>query len=151
MRLRFVPLAMAVVLAFGFWQSVSAQSVFSPNPNAGSPYGRPALSPYLNIVPGPVSGYYFGTLREYDIRAQLIRPIVLVSPDAFSGYDPSRSPYQAVSGYQNAEEWVNQRIRETQLSPTGHPSGFLIANPYYRLPNQRSFAPYNPGTGVQPR
>lgn len=149
MRIRFAPLAAGMVLALGLSQSASAQ--FNPNSNVGSPYGRPALSPYLSIVGGPASNYYFGTLREYDIRAQLIRPIVLVGPDAFSGYDPSRSPYQAVSGYQNAEEWVNQRIRETQLSPTGHPSGFLIANPYYRMPNQRSFIPYNPGTGSQPR
>ena len=29
-------------------------------------------------------------------------------------------------------------------SPTGHSAGFMIYNSYYRLPNQRSFIPYNP-------
>ena len=149
MRLRLVLLATAVLLALGSWQSVSAQTVFGQSPNVGSPYSRTTLSPYLNIVGGPVANYYFGTLREYDIRAQLLRPVVVVGSDFMSGYDPSRSPYQSVTGYQNAEDWVNQRIRETQLSPTGHPAGFLLANPYYRMPNQRSFIPYN--SGSQPR
>jgi|ERR1043165_3560102 hypothetical protein len=128
--------------------------------NIGTPYSRPAITPYLGIVGGPATNYYFGTLREFDIRAQLIRPIVVVGPDALSGYDPARFGSQSVMGYQSAEDWVNQMIRERQLSPTGHPAGFLLAYPYYRIPNQRSFVPYyqyqgqgqgTPQQGMPPR
>jgi hypothetical protein len=130
-------------------QAASAQSIYNPNPQIYSPYARPALSPYLNIVGGAGTNYYMQTLREYDFRNQLFRP-VFFGQDSMSGSDPTRSPsYQAVAGYQSAEDWVNQRIRETQLSPSGHPAGFLMATPYYRLPNQRSFIPY--GQGQQPR
>src|SRR5437868_2484502 len=120
----------------------SAQPVY--NPITASPFARPALSPYLNLVPGTAPNlYYMGVGREFDIRNQLLRPIV-VAPELGLGNDPYRSPsYSAVTGYQNAEDWVNQRIRETQLSPTGHPAGFLMPSPYYRLPNRGSFIPYH--------
>src|ERR1019366_6396594 len=120
MRIRLFPFALAIVLALASGQTVLAQPLANQNPNVGNPYSRPALSPYLNLVGGPVSNYFFGTQREFDIRAQLLRPIVMIAPGFLSGYDASRSPYQSVTGYQTAEEWVNQRIRETQLSPTGH-------------------------------
>src|ERR1043166_475305 len=95
----------------------SGQPIY--NPIQASPFARPALSPYLNLVPGTAaSTYYMGVGREFDIRNQLLRPIV-IAPDLSLGYDSFRSPYSAVTGYQNAEDWVNQRIRETQLSPSG--------------------------------
>jgi hypothetical protein len=151
MRIRKFHLAIAIGATLASASFASAQPIY--NPIAASPFSRPALSPYLQLTPGTAaSTYYQGTLREIDIRNQILRPIILGSPDLLSGYDPTRSQaYQAVSGYQNAEDWVNQRIRETQLSPTGHPAGFLVPNPYYRMPNQRSFIPYNPGAGQQPR
>jgi hypothetical protein len=118
------------------------------NPIAASPYGRPVLSPYLNLSTSgtAASTFYGGVLGETYLRNQLVRPLVF-GPD-FVAFDPTRTPtYQAVAGYQNtAEDWVNARIRETQLSPSGHPTGFLMASPYYRVPNQRSFIPYNPNT-----
>ena len=127
----------------------SAQPVY--NPITASPFARPALSPYLNLVPGTAPNlYYMGVGREFDIRNQLLRPIV-IAPDLGLGYDPTRTPsYSSVTGYQNAEDWVNQRIRETQLSPTGHPAGFLMPNPYYRVPNRGSFIPHQPAAAQQP-
>jgi hypothetical protein len=146
MRIRVFSMAAALVVALASSQVVKAQPFVNTNPNAGSPYTRPTVTPYLNLVPGPATNYYLGKLQTDDIRYQMARPpLVLVGPD-FLGYDASRSPYQSVTGYQTAEDWVNQRIRETQLSPTGHPAGFLLATPYYRMPNQRTFVPYNQGT-----
>jgi hypothetical protein len=151
MRIRFHELAIALVITLASASLASAQPIY--NPIAASPFSRPALSPYLNLTPGTAaSNYYMGTLREIDIRNQVLRPIILGNPDVLSGYDPYRTPaFQSVVGYQATEDWVNQRIRETQLSPTGHPTGFLMANPFYRLPNQRSFMPYNPNASQQPR
>jgi hypothetical protein len=153
MRIRKLHLTLVLGIALASAPLASAQPIY--NPIAASPFSRPALSPYLQLTPGTAaSTYYQGTLREIDIRNQILRPIILGGPDVLSGYDSSRYPgYQAVAGYQNnTEEWVNQRIRESQLSASGHPSGFLLPNPYYRMPNQRSFVPYNMGTGQpQPR
>ena len=46
------------------------------------------------------------------------------------------------------DQFVDDRadvdFRERQLPPTGHTAGFMIYNSYYRVPNQRSFIPYNP-------
>jgi hypothetical protein len=146
--MRIHSIALSIVLASA--PLASAQSVY--NPIQASPYSRPSLSPYLNLNTSgtAASTFYRGVLDVMADRNLQLRPFG--ASDLLSGYDPYRSPaYQAVTGYQNAEDWVNQRIRETQLSPSGHPTGFLIPNPYYRMPNQRSFIPYNPGTGPQLR
>lgn len=141
----------AIILVTAAPMASAQPSVYNPNPVSFSPFGRPALSPYLNIVGGAGSNYYMQTLREYDFRNQLFRP-VFVGQDFMVGSDPTLTPsYQAVTGYQSGEDWVNQRIRETQLTPSGHPTGFLMATPYYRLPNQRSFIPYNRPAGQQMR
>ena len=143
MRTLFLHPLSAALLILAFESAASAQ--ISPIPQPFSPYARPALSPYLNIVGGAGTNYYMLKGREDDLRNPYFRPL-LVAPDVLPGYDPTQLPaYQAVAGYQSSEDWVNQRIRETQLSPTGHPAGFLMPTPYYRLPNQRSFIPYSQG------
>ena len=145
-----IHLVVAALITLGFTQAASAQ--VNPVPQPFSPYARPALSPYLNIVGGAGTNYYMLRGREEDLRNPYFRQPIVVGQDPFGSFDPMRSPgYQAVAGYQSAEDWVNQRIRETQLSPSGHPTGFLLANPYYRLPNQRSFIPYQPSSGPQMR
>jgi len=147
MRIRIFPLAIAIVLALATVQTAVAQPFVNNNPNLGNPYTRPAVSSYLNLVPGPATNYYLGKIQSDEIRFGMFRPIVVAGPDLLSGYDSLRSPYQSVTGYQTAEEFANLRIRETQLSPTGHPAGFLLATPFYRLPNQRTLIPYNQGAG----
>ncbi|MBI2806378.1 MAG: hypothetical protein HYX68_15470 [Planctomycetes bacterium] len=113
-----------------------------------SPYSRPHLSPYLSLLnPGTAaSTYYNGVLKEIEYRNQLMRPIFL-GQDMLSGFDPSRagaSQMYPAGGPQSAEEWINLRLRESQMSPTGHITGYLMAYPFYNIPNQRSFMPYNP-------
>ncbi len=125
--------------------SVCAQPTYGGNLPV-SPYSRPQLSPYLNLMNSGTAAntYYNGVLKEIDYRNQLMRPILL-SPDLLSGYDGGRiGQLYAADAPQSAEEWINQRLRETQLSPSGHLTGYLMSYPYYTLPNQRSFMPYNP-------
>jgi hypothetical protein len=145
-------LAASVCILLASSAFASAQPVY--NPIIASPFARPTLSPYLNLSTSgtAASTYYMGVLGEIERRNYLLRPPILLGQDFLAGFDPYRSPgYQSVAGYQSAEDWVNQRIRETQLTPTGHPTGFLIQSPFYRLPNQRSFIPYNPNVGQQVR
>ncbi|MBI3824303.1 MAG: hypothetical protein HY289_16675 [Planctomycetes bacterium] len=150
MRITGSGLAIVTAISLGLTSAASAQ--INPVPQPFSPYGRPALSPYLNIFGGAGTNYYMLKGREEDLRNPYFRPL-FVAPDALPGYDQTRTPsYQGVVGYQSsAEDWVNQRIRETQLTPTGHPTGFLMPSPYFRMPNQRSFMPYHQGAGQLPR
>jgi hypothetical protein len=122
----------AIVIALGSLQSASAQSVFNPNPPVGAPYSRPALSPYLNLLRGgdAAANYYLGVLTEYDRRYQLTVPSVPPSTAYLEPYVDDRA---------------DMDVRERQLPATGHQAGFMIYNSYYRIPNQRSFIPYNPG------
>jgi len=148
----FTTLALSVCIVLASASFASAQSIY--NPIVASPFARPGLSPYLNLSTSgtAASTYYMGVIGEIQIRNQLLRPPILLGQDFLAGFDSYRSPgYQSIATYQSAEDWVNQRIRETQLSPTGHPTGFMIQSPFYRLPNQRSFIPYNPNVGQQVR
>jgi len=143
-------LAVPVCIVLASASLASAQSIY--NPIVASPFARPGLSPYLNLSTSgtAASTYYMGVIGEIQFRNQLLRPPIFLGQDFLAGVDPYRSPgYQSVATYQSAEEWVTQRIRETQLSPTGHPTGFMIQSPFFRLPNQRSFIPYNPNVGQQ--
>jgi hypothetical protein len=149
---RLIHLAVSVCIVSASATVGSAQQVY--NPIVASPFSRPTLSPYLNLTTSgtAASTYYMGVLGEIELRNRLLRPPFFIGQDYLSGFDPYRSPgYQSVAGYQSAEDWVNQRIRETQLTPTGHPTGFMIQSPFYKLPNQRSFIPYNPNVGQQVR
>ena len=143
-----------IVLAQGSFGAIaSAQQIY--NPIVASPFSRPVVTPYLNLSTSgtAASTYYMGVLGEIQVRNAFLRPPLFASQDFLAGLDPYyHSPgYQSVAGYQSAEDWVNQRIRETQLTPTGHPTGFMIQSPFYRLPNQKSFIPYNPNVGQQIR
>jgi hypothetical protein len=115
----------------------SAQSVFNPNPRIAAPYSRPALSPYLNLLRGgdPAANYYLGVLTEYDRRfrdAQMMMPIEM--------------PRQELT----VDDRTDLDVPDRRLPPTGHQAGFMIYNAYYRLPNQRSYLPYNPSTTTRP-
>jgi hypothetical protein len=133
MSLRMLSTAVALTLALGALNPASAQSVFNPNPPIGAPYSRPALSPYLNLLRGgdPAANYYLGVLTEYDRRYQLTKPLVVTEPLRLD-------PYPTVDDRSD----VDTQFR--QLPPTGHQAGFMIYNSYYRMPNQRSFIPYQP-------
>jgi len=126
--------SIAIAIAVGSLPSASAQSVFNSNPPIGAPYSRPALSPYLNLLRGgdAAANYYLGVLTEYDRRYQLTVPNVPTTTA------PYLEPY--------VDDRADVEFRERQLPPTGHQAGFMIYNSYYRLPNQRSFIPYNPGS-----
>ncbi len=130
MTCRKFSFAVAVLVGFGSWTPVPAQSVFNPSPPV-APYSRPALSPYLNLLRGgdPASNYYLGVLTEYDRRYQLSRPILSQDP---SYLDPG------------LDDRSDLDIPERQLPTTGHPAGFMIYNGYYNMPNNRGFIPYNP-------
>jgi hypothetical protein len=149
MRYLFV----AVGILAGLWSATPALAQPLYNPLAANPYSRPWLTPYLNLTNSGTAAntFYRGVLEERALRNEQLRPFF--GPDLVTPIEPWRSmAYQSVTGYQSAEDWVSQRIRETQLSSSGHPAGFLIANPYYRMPNQRSFVPFNQGMGQpQPR
>ena len=150
MRIRFPHLTLVVAATLMSASLASAQPLY--NPIASNPYSRPWLSPYLNLSNSGTAAntFYRGVLEERALRNEQLRPFF--GPEFAPASDISRSPgYQSVGSYQNAEDWVNQRIRETQLSPSGHPTGFLVPTPYYRTPNQRSFVPHNPASGPQPK
>jgi hypothetical protein len=123
--LLLVGLALAAIVP-----CASAQTVFNPNPPIGAPYSRPALSPYLNLLRGgdPAANYYLGVMTEFDRRYQQSR---LAPVDA-----PRLTPM--------VDDRADLEVGDRQLPPTGHPTGFMIYNSFYRLPNQRSFVPYNP-------
>ena len=150
MQIRICTIAVGIALASA--PLASAQQVY--NPIVASPYSRPTLSPYLNLTgSGTAATTYYGAggvLGQTWLNNQALRPLPFLA-DFLSGYDPYRTPaYAAVSGYQqNTEDYALQYIRETQMSPSGHPTGFLMANPYYRMPNQHSFIPYTPTTAQQ--
>lgn len=148
MRIHFRQLVLLLSAMLTSASAASAQQIY--NPIAASPYSRPYLSPYLNLDTSgtAASTFYRGVLGETALRNQQLRLFGIL--DSAPSYDLLRIPdYQSVTSYQTAEDWVNQRIRETQLSSSGHPAGFLIATPFYRMPNQRSFIPYNVGAGQQ--
>ena len=134
-----------LILATG--ERACAQA-FPANPQVYSPYSRPHLSPYLSLLnPGTAAtSYYNGVLKEIEYRNQLLRPL-FAGQELLAAYDTSRIAAQQMypdGTAQSAEEWINARLKETQLSPTGHTTGYLMAYPFYNLPNQRSFMPYNP-------
>jgi hypothetical protein len=134
MRMRLLLVAALMSVA----QTTMAQSVFRANPPVVAPYSRPALSPYLNLLRGgdPAANYYLGVLTEYDRRFQQSRiPVVAEMPRL----DPF------------VDDRADMDLPDKRLPPTGHPSGFMIYNSYYNMPNQRSFIPYNPQGGRQMR
>ena len=136
MRRQSFSLILTVLIALALAQTAAAQpSVYSPVPTYSSP--RPALSPYLNLLRGgdPASNYFMGVLPNQDLRALQARPPYMVEA---SRLDPS------------IDVPLDPDLRDKQLPPTGHPSGFLIYNAYFNLPNQRSYLPYNPGN-TRPR
>ena len=123
-------IAIAILATCG--SIASAQSVFNPPSAAPTPYSRPTLSPYLNLLRGgdPAANYYLGVWPEFERR-----------------YQQSRSPLAVESARPEPtlDDRAELELREKMLPPTGHPTGFMIYNAYYNLPNQRSFIPYNPG------
>jgi len=118
-------------------QVASAQTVFNPNPVISAPYSRPALSPYLNLLRGgdPAANYYLGVMTEYDRRFREAR-IGLPTEPPIPYLDPV------------LDDRADLDVRDRQLPPTGHTSGFMIYNAYYRLPNQRAYIPYNPNPNL---
>jgi hypothetical protein len=148
MRIRNHHFAIVVCAVLSSASLASAQGVY--NPIAASPYARPNITPYLNLNTSGTAAntFYRGVLEETALRNQSLRLSGIL--DYVPSYELWRLPaYQSVTGYQSAEDWVNLRVRETQLSPTGHPAGFMLATPYYRMPNQRTFLPSSPPTGQQ--
>jgi hypothetical protein len=136
--IRTLSIGIALTLALGALNRASAQSVFNRNPPIGAPYSRPALSPYLNLLRGgdPAANYYLGVLTEYDRRYQLTKPLALPEPVYLEPYLDDRAD-------------VDTQFR--QLPATGHSTGFMIYNSYFRMPNQRSFIPYQQqGSGSRP-
>lgn len=126
----------AAIALLGIASPAPAQ--FTQNPPVVAPYSRPALSPYLNLLRGgdPAANYYLGVLTEYDRRFQLTQPTLPASTPRLDSFVDDRAD-------------VDVPLR--QLPPTGHSAGFMIYNSYFRVPNQRSFVPYNPMGGGLPR
>lgn len=136
--MRRLSIAIAATVALTAVHDASAQYVFRPNPPVVAPYSRPALSPYLNLLRGgdPAANYYLGVLTEYDRRFNQAK--IPVAAEI-----PRIDPY--------VDDRVDVDVPDRRLPPTGHQSGFMIYNSYFNLPNQRSYIPYNPGTGRQLR
>src|SRR5262245_61056897 len=132
--MKSIRVSAAALFVLAFAQVASAQTIFNPNPPITAPYSRPALSPYLNLLRGgdPAANYYLGVLTEYDRRYRESRIGLPTDP---------QQPYL---GDPMLDDRADVEVRERQLPPTGHSSGFMIYNAYFRMPNQRSFIPYNP-------
>lgn len=121
---------MGMALIPAITQAALAQSVFNPVPPTYSA-PRTQMTPYLNLLRGdPAADYYIGVNRDRDLSALQARP-----PITFEGF---LRPNQTVDDRSDLD------VGDKRLPPTGHPAGFMIYNSYYRVPNQRSFIPYNP-------
>jgi hypothetical protein len=131
----------AAVLALGF-SAASAQPTYSPTaPVMPAPYNSTrVVSPFFQMLRGgdAAANYYGGVLPEQQRRFS----------EDFLNY--SSRPTFSVGRLENmVDDRLNLDVLEKQLPPTGHPTGFMIYNAYYNLPNQRSFIPYNPRPMVQ--
>jgi hypothetical protein len=96
------------------------------------PYGRPGLSPYLDIIRGgnPAINYYLGTLPEFDRRANAIQ---------FGG---------AISDLERRTALNSAMIdEEAGLAPTGHPVYFMNYGSFYNLGPTRGATTLAP-TGI---
>jgi hypothetical protein len=122
-------------------QIALAQTIYNPNPTITAPYSRPALSPYLNLLRGgdPAANYYLGVLTEYDRRYRESRIGIPTAGDPMLNYDPY------------IDDRADLDVKERTLPPTGHQAGFMVFNSYFRIPNQRTYIPYNPNVGSQVR
>lgn len=95
-----------------------------------SPYGRPALSPYLDIVRGgnPAINYYLGTLPEIDRRYN------------------AQQQYSQLPASQPQSIPMDQEDFVPALPQTGHATGFQAYGGYYNFQHPpRTFFP-NPST-----
>ena len=141
MYLRIMPRMLAGCCVLVFTAAASAQSVFSPVPTNLSPFARSVLNPYLMQNGNPTGNY---SLRPFGLADNL------VTPDATKIAD-NRAVGRHDLRDLDEKSWLE---RSRKMGPSGHPTGFLIQNPYFRLPNQRSFIPSNPSVGQpgqQPR
>jgi hypothetical protein len=134
MKLISIRIALGSILVLTAANLASAQTLFNPNPTISAPYSRPALSPYLNLLRGgdPAANYYLGVMTEYDRRYRESRIGLPVEQPQY--LDPT------------LDDRADLDVKDRQLPPTGHTAGFMIYNSFYRVPNQRSYIPYNPGT-----
>lgn len=121
-------------------QFASAQTIYNPNPVITAPYSRPALSPYLNLLRGgdPAANYYLGVLTEYDRRYRESRIGI-----------PTADPGTLVDPY--VDDRADLDVKDRTLPPTGHQAGFMVFNSYFRIPNQRTYIPYNPSAATTVR
>jgi len=146
MRIRFPHLAMVLGALLTSASLASAQQIY--NPIAASPYSRPYLSPYLNLNTSGTAAntFYRGVLEETALRNQSLRLSGIL--DSTPTYDLFRSPaYQSVTGYQSAEDWVNQRIRETQAYANGTSGGILAGDAVLSPAEPADVHPLQPRNG----
>jgi hypothetical protein len=131
-------LAVGLSAILGPVSLASAQSVFNPMPV--SPYSRPSLTPYLNLLRGgdPAANYYLGVRPEFERRYE----------QAWTN-----AAIQNLSTRPIYDKYVDDRldidVPIQQLPPTGHPAGFQIYNSYYNMPGTRGYLPYNPSAARQ--
>jgi hypothetical protein len=136
--MNFLRLSAVGFIVLAIAQMASAQTIFNPNPQITAPYSRPALSPYLNLLRGgdPAANYYLGVLTEYDRRYRESRIGMPTDTQPPYFFDPV------------VDDRADVEVRDRQLPPTGHSSGFMIYQAYFRMPNQRAFIPYNPNPNM---
>jgi hypothetical protein len=122
MHRHFMLVTMALAL---FPAAASAQYYQRPQLN---PLGRPALSPYLDVVRGgnPAINYYLGTLPEFERRALAAQQQALLGQ--------LQQPQPAPS--------LDQEDILPALPPTGHAAGFQVFGGYYTFQTPpRNFLP----------
>jgi len=137
-RILVASLLSFAVLTWGVGKA-AAQFVnpYTPRP-VYSPYSRPALSPYLDIIRGgnPAVNYYLGTLPEMDRRA------------ADTAYRA------AILDLDRRTATIAREVSDLidVLPGTGHPVLFLNYSPYYTLggPGRAVITPATTGTTATP-
>jgi hypothetical protein len=99
----------------------------------GAPYGRPQLTPYLNLLRGgsPAANYYLGVVPERERRAN-----AALFGTALSDLE-WRTRYGAGGGELDLAE---------PITSSGHPTAFLNTGTYFNVP-----VPTRAGTTSQAR
>jgi hypothetical protein len=126
----FASLAIAGALSLAITGPVHAQYPGSPVNNGpfggaglggGAPYGRPQLTPYLNLLRGgsPAANYYLGVVPERERRAN-----AAMFGGAISDLE-WRTRYGAGGGDLDLGE---------PITSSGHPTAFLNTGSYFNVP-----------------
>src|SRR5437870_1040677 len=144
MSRRLFPIALVGVLLLAAARPAAAQygvpgvptAPYGPRAPALNPSGRPALSPYLNLLRGgnQAANYYLGVVPEVERRVNTARFSAAIS-------DLERR-YAAT-----AEAAPEEDLPVRGLAPTGHAVTFMNPYPYFGAGTTPRTGPGRPAAG----